>query len=47
MASEVVGADLVELAPMRGFYAANFSAAHLAYKVMTYAALGRRMRAGR
>jgi agmatinase len=45
VASEVVGADLVELAPMPGFHAANFTAAHLAYKMMTYAALGRRMRA--
>ncbi len=36
---EVVGADLVELAPLAGFHAANFTAAHLAYKMMTYAAL--------
>lgn len=33
----VVGADLVELAPMPGLHAANFTAAHLAYKMMTYA----------
>lgn len=35
----VVGADLVELAPLPGLHAANFTAAHLAYKMMTYAAV--------
>lgn len=42
VAGQVVGADLVELAPMPGFHAANFTAAHLAYKMMTYAMVGRR-----
>jgi agmatinase len=38
--STVVGADLVELAPMPGFHAANFTAASLAYKMMSYALSG-------
>ena len=33
----VVGADLVELAPMPNFHAANYTAAALAYKIMNYA----------
>lgn len=39
--SKVVGADLVELAPLAGFHAANFTAAQLAYKMMTYALANR------
>ncbi len=38
--TKVVGADLVELAPMAGFHAANFTAAALAYKMMNYALAG-------
>ena len=36
----VVGADLVELAPMTNFHAANFTAAALAYKILNYALSG-------
>jgi agmatinase len=32
----VVGADLVELAPMPGYHAADYIAAKLAYKIMSY-----------
>jgi agmatinase len=39
--TKVVGADLVELAPLAGFHAANFTAAQLAYKMMTYALANR------
>jgi agmatinase len=46
VAGRVVGADLVELAPLASLPAPTFTAAHLAYKMMTYAALGPRL-AGR
>ena len=36
----VVGADLVELAPMANFHAASFTAAALAYKMLNYALSG-------
>lgn len=36
-AGNVVGCDLVELAPIEGFNACNFLAAQLAYKMMAYA----------
>lgn len=36
-AGRVVGADLVELAPMAGLHACNYTAAALAYKLLTYA----------
>jgi len=40
-AGRVVGADLVELAPIHGFHAYNFTAAKLAYKLLGYARAGR------
>lgn len=40
----VVGADLVELAPMPGLHACDFLAAQLAYKMMSYALSGTRRR---
>jgi agmatinase len=39
--STVVGADLVEFAPIKGFHAYDYTAAALAYKMLSYA-LGRR-----
>lgn len=36
----IVGADLVELAPMPGFHAYDFMAAQLAYKMLSYALSG-------
>jgi len=36
-AGQVVGADLVELAPIAGFHAYDFTAAKLAYKLLAYA----------
>jgi agmatinase len=36
-AGRIVGADLVELAPIPGFHAYDFTAAKLAYKLMSYA----------
>jgi agmatinase len=36
----IVGADLVELAPMPGLHAADYTAAALAYKMMSYALSG-------
>ncbi|MGE0627996.1 MAG: agmatinase [Hyphomicrobiaceae bacterium] len=36
----VVGADLVELAPMKGLHACDFLAAQLAYKMLSYALSG-------
>lgn len=36
----IVGADLVELAPMPGLHAADYTAAVLAYKMMSYALSG-------
>jgi agmatinase len=38
--SRIVGADLVELAPMPGLHAADYTAAALAYKMMSYALSG-------
>ena len=38
--STVVGMDLVELAPIASFHAANFTAASLAYKMLNYALSG-------
>ena len=38
--STIVGADLVELAPMPGLHACDFLAAQLAYKMMSYALSG-------
>jgi agmatinase len=35
--STIVGADLVELAPIPGFHVYDYTAAHLAYKMMSYA----------
>jgi agmatinase len=40
-AGKVVGADLVELAPIRGLHACDYTAAALAYKILSYS-LGRR-----
>jgi agmatinase len=39
-AGQIVGADLVELAPLAGFHAADYTAAALAYKMMSYALSG-------
>ena len=36
-AGHVVGADLVELAPIKGLHACNYTAAALAYKLLAYA----------
>ncbi len=35
-AGKIVGADIVELAPIDGFHACNFLAAKLAYKILAY-----------
>lgn len=43
-AGRVVGADLVELAPLQGLHAADYTAAALAYKMMSYALSGTRRR---
>jgi agmatinase len=40
-AGQVVGADLVEFAPIPGLHAYDYTAAALAYKMLSYA-LGRR-----
>lgn len=40
--STIVGADLVELAPIPGFHVYDYTAAHLAYKMMSYAMGSRR-----
>lgn len=40
-AGRVVGADLVELAPIPGFHAYDFTAAKLAYKLLAYALAAR------
>jgi agmatinase len=42
--STIVGADLVELAPIAGLHACDYTAAHLAYKMMSYALSGTRPR---
>ena len=36
-AGRVVGADLVELAPIAGLHACDYTAAALAYKMLSYA----------
>ena len=36
VASKIVGADIVELAPIKGFPAYDFLAAKLAYKILGY-----------
>jgi agmatinase len=36
-AGHVVGADLVELAPIQGLHAFNYTAAAIAYKMLSYA----------
>lgn len=38
--SRIVGADLVELAPIPGLHVFDYTAAHLAYKIMSYALAG-------
>lgn len=38
--STIVGADLVELSPIPGFHVFDYTAAHLAYKIMSYALSG-------
>jgi agmatinase len=40
--SRIVGADLVELAPIPGLHACDYTAAALAYKIMSYALSGTR-----
>ena len=42
--STIVGADLVELAPVPGLHACDFLAAQLAYKMMSYALSGTKRR---
>jgi agmatinase len=42
--AQIVGADLVELAPMPGLHAADYTAAALAYKLLNYALSGTRPR---
>ena len=42
--STIVGADLVELAPIAALHACDYTAAHLAYKMMSYALSGTRPR---
>ncbi len=44
--STIVGADLVELAPLKGMHACDFLAAQLAYKMMSYALSGTAPRVG-
>lgn len=39
-AGQIVGADLVELAPVPGLHACDYTAAQLAYKMMSYALSG-------
>lgn len=36
----IVGADVVELAPIEGLHVCDYTAAHLAYKIMSYALSG-------
>lgn len=42
----VVGADLVEFAPIKGFHAYDFTAASLAYKLLSYALMKRPLKKG-
>ncbi len=44
--SRIIGADLVELAPMPGLHAADYTAAALAYKMMSYPLSGTQSRRG-
>lgn len=44
--STIVGADLVELAPLPGLHVFDYTAAHLAYKMMSYALSGTRPKTG-
>lgn len=44
-AGTIVGADLVEFAPLPGLHACDYTAAHLAYKIMSYALSGTTPRA--
>jgi agmatinase len=44
--STIVGADLVELAPIKGMHGCDFTAASLAYKLLSYALSGTGPRAG-
>jgi agmatinase len=44
--STIVGADVVELAPISGLHHCDYTAAALAYKIMSYALLGTRPHAG-
>ncbi len=44
--STIVGADLVEFAPIAGLHAFDYTAAHLAYKMMSYALAGSISRSG-
>ena len=41
----IVGADVVELAPIEALHVCDYTAAHLAYKIMSYALSGTRPRA--
>jgi agmatinase len=43
--STIVGADVVELAPLPGLHACDYTAAALAYKIMSYALSGTRANA--
>ena len=38
-AGNIVGADVVELAPIPGFHGADFTVARLVYKILSYAFL--------
>jgi agmatinase len=42
--SKIVGADVVELAPIKGFHLYDYTAAHLCYKIMNYALSGTKQR---
>ncbi len=42
--STIVGADVVELAPIEGLHVCDYTAAHLCYKIMSYALSGTRRR---
>jgi agmatinase len=41
VAGQVIGADLVEFAPIPGLHAFDYTAAALAYKLLAYAHLSR------
>ncbi len=42
--SKIVGADVVELAPIKGLHLYDYTAAHLCYKIMNYALSGTKQR---